>query len=785
MDAFSASTAEFPLTRRLEPGARLHGRFLSGDEPVPGVALHVEAWVASDLPHLFGAKASAAADGTFIVEHLPRRNIALLAAKSGFLPHRATLELNEEDVDLGTIALERGGTIALLVFDDANQPVANATINAGSGRVATSDAKGKALLRDVPANRPIRVVATSDGHLRESVELRPPFEDVKLRLPRGFVVQGRIADPDGAPIPSASIRVENGPAYRVDEARDDGTFAITLKPGEEAKLAFSSPSTTELIVPIAAGGAGEIRDLGTITAPRGVTVTGRIASLDGIPVAGARIWSPKQSAQGPLVAYMNNELVEATSAADGTFSVTGLRAAPLVLRVDAAGFARVFRNVQLDGSVPSVALGDVLVPKGATVRVKTRASEAMARIDTRGESLDIDLLTAAVRDGVATVPHVTPGPATITIVRNHRTVCEKRVTVDGEAEMTVECNPLQTAVRGSVLIGASPAREGLLTWSSTSQSRAAAAIMERTSPNGLRQQQAWGASDAPVTATVDDAGRFETAELRPGRWHVSYGGTSQDVEIPESEEFELALRFHDTTVSGVIVDRDGAPVPRAVVEVTTANASMLAREDGSFDLRGLVAGEHEVRARAVDGRTAIERVHIEEGRDTPPLRLVLEAERPSEVRIAVTRGGQPAAGAFVFVELENEGQRILTADASGVATLRVADNSIARRFRLAGYDNGMWAFDSWRSREQQALVLAIDRVGNLAISGGSGSVEIVRSDGWNVSQLLRRIGAAPQVHPAAPLLLNGLAPGNYMVAVGAKTLQAEVSAGRSRALDFE
>ena len=785
IDLFSASMAEFPMTRRLEAGSRLHGQLLAGKEPVPGAAVAVEAWIANDVPHLFSVEATAAADGTFVIEHLPRRAIALIASKSGFLPHRATLELNEQDVDLGAIALERGGTIDLVVVDDAEQPVPNAKIDAGSGRVATSDAKGKARLSDVPANRPIRVTATAGGHLRETIELRPPFDDTKVRLPRGFVVQGRIADPERVPLASASIRIEADTSYRIDETRDDGTFEITLKPGEEVKLALSSPTTGELVVPIAAGAAGEVRDLGVVTAPRGFAVAGRVVAADGSPVPGARIWSPKQSAQGPLVAFMNNELFEATTAADGTFKVAGLNAMPLVLRVDAPGFARTFRSVQLDGSVPSIELGDVVVSSGATLRVRTRAGEATARVDTRGESLDIDLLTAAVRDGVATVPHVAAGPATVTVVRNRRTVCEKRFTIEDDDEVTIDCDPIQTAVRGTVLIGTAPARGGVLTWASTNQPRAGAAIMERTSPNGLRQQQAWGVADAPLTANVDDAGRFERDEIRPGLWNVSYGGASQQVEIPQSEELTLSLRFNDTTVTGVVVDREGQPVPRTVVEVTTANAAMLAREDGTFDLRGLVAGEHEVRARTFDGRTATERVRIDEGRDTPPLRLVVGAARPSEVRIAVTRGGQPAAGAFVFAELENEGQRILTTDATGTATLRIAESSGAKRLRLAGFDQGSWSFGTWRTRDDDAIALNIDRGGTLTIAGASGEVEIVRADGWNVSQLLRRIGAPPRVDPATPLLLGGLAPGSYTVAVGAKTLQAEVTAGHSRALSFE
>jgi hypothetical protein len=784
VDAFSASTAEFPFSRRLQAGASLRGRFVSNDEPVPGVVLNVEAFVAADLARLFTTEAKSGADGTFVIGHLPRRTIALLAAKSGYLPHRTTLDLDGEVIDLGAIALERGGTIAVRVINDANQPVADAKLDAGGNRIATSDAKGIARLTDVPVNAPLRVTATADGHLREEAELRPPFEEATVRLTRGFVVRGRVADADRLPVTNAAIRVETGPAYRIADAGDDGAFALTLQPGVDAKLTLSAPSAGELVVPVAGGAAGDMRDLGTIVMPNGLAIAGRIVAPDGTPLGGARIWSPRQTSQGPLVAFMNNELLDATSAADGTFTIGGLKAAPLVLRVDAPGYARAYRTVQLDGATPAVALGDIALSYGATVRVKTTAADATARVDTRGESLDIDLVTAVVRDGVATLPHVPTGSATITVVRDRRTVCEKRVTIDG-AELSVECNPVQTAVRGSVLVGTTPARGGTLTWTSATRAHTAAAIVERTTAGGLRQQQAWGTADVPLMTDVDDAGQFETHELRPGRWQVSYGGSSQQVDIPESEQFDVALRYHDTTISGVVVDRDGKPVPRAVVEVRTANASMLARDDGTFELRGLVAGEHEIRARAMDGRIAMDRIIIEDSRAAAPLRLVLEAERPAEIRIAVTRGGQPAAGAFVFVEIEQEGQRILTADATGMATLRLSEGERAKRLRLAAFAPGWWAFNDWRDRADATLAVAIDRVGALAVTGASGPVEIVRADGWNVSQLLRRIGAPPQADPSTQMLLTGLEPGSYRIAVGTKSLLAEVTAGRERVIDFE
>jgi len=782
-DAFSASTAELPLTRRLEAGAHVRGRVLDGDEPLSGVTVALETWAAGNLAKILNANATTGADGSFTIGHLPRGAAAMVVSKPGFIPHRDTLELKGAGLDLDPIRLERGAAITLRVLDDAGQSIAGARIDAGSGRVATADAEGKAVLKDAPTTRPVRVTVSADGHLEESADLRPPFEDASIRLQRGFVVKGTVSDADGVPVSAALVRIENGSSYSVEETQDDGTFAFTLKPGTDVKLVFASPAANELVVPVAAGTAGEIRDLGTLRAPKGLSVTGRVVGPDGSPVAGARVWSPKQSPLGPLVAFMNNELVEASSSADGTFSVSGLQALPVLLRVDAPGYARTFLELQLDGSVPSVSAGDVVLTHGATVRVRTRVTDAVARVDPRGESLEIDILSAAVRDRVATVPHVPSGSATVTIFRDRRTVCEKRITIDRD-DLTVDCDPIDTLVRGSVLVGATPARGGKIMWTPATTPRVGAAIMERRSPNGLRQQQVWGAGDAALMTELDDAGRFETRELRPGRWNVSYGGPAQPVEIPELEEFEVSLRFSDTVVSGVVVDGNGKPVPRALVEIRSANAVTMTGDDGTFELRGLAAGEHDVRARSREGRTAAERVRIEEGRPMPPLRLVLQETPAAEVRIAVTRRGVPAAGAFVFADLENEGQRVLTTDADGMAILRIGEDSRATRVRVAAFADGLWSFGGWRGRDQRSLSVPIEDGGSLSITGASGEIEIVRADGWTVSQLLRRLGLPPYASASAPFVLSGLAPGTYTVAARGRTMQADVTAGRKRELDF-
>ncbi len=777
LDSFSTNVAELPLTRRLQSGSAVRGRFAAGDDPVAGVAVAVEGFVAGDVAHVFTEKTTAGNDGAFLIEHLPRRQLIVTATKSGFLPHRATIETDRDAIDLGTIQLERGASVALTVTDDQEQILSGATVDAGQGRTAVADAKGIARLSDVPANHPFRVTVAAKHHLAQTTELRPPFEDVRVRLPRAFVVKGRVVDADRLPV-HATMRIESGNSYTVDETGEDGAFEAALAPSRDVKIAFSSASTSEIAVPVAGGNGGEVRELGTIAAPRGLVVAGRIVAADGTPVAGARVWTPKQSDKGPLIAFMNGELVEASSGADGAFAVSGLKAAPLLLRIDAPGLARAYRSVQLDGSLPRIELGDVALDRGSTLRVKTRAADATARVDLRGDGIDIDMLSAAVREGSAVLPHVPLGNVTLAIVRDRRTVCGKQLTI-ADAEESVECNPLTTNVRGNVVVGTSPARGGTLVWSSATAPKAASAILERTTASGLRMQQAWGVGDAPVMVTVDDRGRFETSELRPGRWNVSLGGAAQQIDIAAEEQSEVALRFADTLLSGIVVDSEGKPQPRVVVQIASASAFMASAEDGTFAFRGLAAGEYEVRARGRDGRTATERARIEDGRESPPVRLVLGAERPAEIRISVLRvSGEPAAGAFVFVDLESEGQRILTTDAAGAASLHVPD--AVKRFRIAAFGDGTWAFGTWR--EPAPAAIRLERGGGFTIiaSAISGDVEIIRADGWNVSQLLRRLGAAPRIAPDVPLVVGGLAPGSYTVAAGGKSAQVEVSASQSR-----
>jgi hypothetical protein len=108
-------------------------------------------------------------------------------------------------------------------------------------------------------------------------------------------------------------------------------------------------------------------------------------------------------------------------------------------------------------------------------------------------------------------------------------------------------------------------------------------------------------------AVVDGEGRYEIRALLPGRYTLTarasgYGEASAEVEVPSDPNEmkepvsadELKLSLADQTVTGVVVDDKGKPVPGATVEVTgdgqSSRGSLTADDAGRFTIRKLVKG---------------------------------------------------------------------------------------------------------------------------------------------------------------------------------------------------
>lgn len=345
----SGRPSEFPAQVTLRSGATLTGRFTDeAGRPVAGAKVLFESWVAPDVTGLTRTVVETASDGTWTVTGLPAGESVLLAQARGFAPYRARHDLKQGKTDLGTASLRRGKPLRIAVLDDVGEPVAEAVVEGGVGLSAHTDAKGLAVLKEIDPGTALDLSVRAPRYLPWRSRIDPPFPSLqRVGLQRAFTVTGSLLGPDGSPVDGGLAVLRRGSLSSSMSLQPGGGFELELPPGVAAELTLSSPATRELRMTLEAGLPGEVRDLGALRAPSGVEVTGRVTSADsGRPVTGARIWLPRPSESGWLLAWADRDLIEATSAEDGSFRLTGAPDGPLQLRIDAAGFARAHRAVQ-------------------------------------------------------------------------------------------------------------------------------------------------------------------------------------------------------------------------------------------------------------------------------------------------------------------------------------------------------------------------------------------------------------------------------------------------------
>lgn len=249
------------------------------------------------------------------------------------------------------LALETG-SLSGVVRDDQSQPLAAVTVTAWSpnGAVAGSAvsdgigaytisglAPGTYVLSGEGAGRPGRFnggSATLEGAAGISVPSGEDLTGVDLVLGPGGVLSGQVTDLDGDPVAGASVTgYSNGGFMSAPATTDlDGRFLLDGVPVGQVAVRVTHPEFTETWWPAADSRAGA--QLLTVTdgsrttdvdleVRRGARIVGVITSA-GAPVAGATITAWKDGGATPI---------EAISAVDGTYAVTGL--APGVYRLEA------------------------------------------------------------------------------------------------------------------------------------------------------------------------------------------------------------------------------------------------------------------------------------------------------------------------------------------------------------------------------------------------------------------------------------------------------------------
>ncbi|HMB54228.1 MAG TPA: carboxypeptidase-like regulatory domain-containing protein, partial [Thermoanaerobaculia bacterium] len=574
----------------------------------------------------------------------------------------------------------------------------------------------------------LKLRVEAPGFLPAEATLSPPWPDpAVVTLERGLSVTGVYADASGVPVADGNVRIETGSSFRDDSLDPGGGFELLLEPTVDHVLVLASPHTPESRVRVPAGQAGEHRDLGPILAAPGLVAYGRIVSAaDGLPLGGARIWTPRVRRHGAVAAWAFGDVVEAKSDATGDFAVTGLDRRVHELVVEVPGHARRYVEVRPEEGEDAVDLGNVEISPGATVAVDVdphlgeAAEHLEARLDLRGDWRDLDMLFAPVVDGRAEFVHVPAGRSLLTVRVGHEIVCERSVVVTDDEPVEVACDRARDDVAGQVWVGDQLASRGVLTWRPPPAGDAGAVIFNRSSPRGARQQRAVGVGRLPVVVEVVDDGSFRSDRLVAGRWQVSWQADGGEpfvpltVDVPTGGVAGLDLRFDGVVVSGWVLDEDEEPVAGAVVGEVGGGATVLSGEDGGFRLAGLDAGSLSLQARWRDRYSEVAEVVVEADRPPQPVELRVRRRHGGLVPVEVwTAAGAPARGAFVFFEADpGASTRVVSADLDGRAELAYPE-PVPERVRVAVHVDGRWVLGDWVALDEatDGLVLEVPATG--------------------------------------------------------------------------
>ncbi|MCI0589343.1 MAG: carboxypeptidase-like regulatory domain-containing protein [Planctomycetes bacterium] len=533
------------------------------------------------------------------------------------------------------IVLEQGRSLSGRVVDAEGRPVAGASVRAdgdweasrkrGTGRAFRQSAQrdetggdGTFRLPGLP-DSPLYMEVSLEGRGRTVLgDLEPGREDLLVML-RPCGISGTVrAAGDGRPIAAFSVgawsRVPQGrPGRRVfprSFESPDGTFEwLDLGPGP-VRVSVSAPG----FVPATLEGVevkdGEVTGGLDVRLARAAEVRGRVVEAgSGAPVAGAKVrWSEVGAPRQPVGIRLG-----VSTGADGTFLLSGVKAARLRIEADHAEFLpatvetlevregeRVegfVLEAQRAGAIEGVAIrADGSPLAGGSVRALPAKTEGVM-YGGEGWSADIGA------DGAFRIGGLRPrkyrveawatrieewGPAPAPLLRGLAEVEAGRATrVEFREPVAGNCT-----VRGRVL----RAGKGL----------AGVPVLIAPALAG-EDPDLFGWVEDRFRAVAAADGSFEISRVPAGEATLSIGGPSNPASFPLRVPEGGVLVFDAILPSGAIegsVTRasDGSPVPHAQVGVTAVegrpfHGGATSDAKGRFRVEGLSPGSYSVRVR--------------------------------------------------------------------------------------------------------------------------------------------------------------------------------------------
>ncbi len=405
----------------LDPAVRYTGRVLSpAGEPVAGATVRLIAGGEGPVP--IDDRFESGTDGTFTFRAPP--DAVLEATHAGYAPGRARLGLSEAITRRVTIRLRSAdeGTVSRTVHgrvvDPDGEPLAEAAVSARAGghgaEVETqTDAEGQFALEGLLDEEYEVQASHHDFVPAEVTGIRPPAK-VTLKLGRGARLVGRVTR-KGSDEPVTGFLVTIGKQqgavavepYRTQVIYDSsghyqidgvgrGTYDVMIladgcEPGLRKDVAVDPALTGEVTVDFELDRGGEI--------------TGRVVEAEGgAPIGGAAV-----SREGPMaraVIQVTN-LGSTVTAADGTFTLSGLAAGPHSISVSAEHHhARIISAIQVEP-------GETTGPISVSLTRLAEGEDAKLELVGIGAALaadgDVLVINAVIPGGGAAEVGLAPG----------------------------------------------------------------------------------------------------------------------------------------------------------------------------------------------------------------------------------------------------------------------------------------------------------------------------------------------------------------------------------------
>lgn len=700
--------AQGPIDVRLGPTRPLAGRVLDARSrsPLPGALV----WVGQPLL----AVTRADAGGRF---RLPvgGGEVHLQAAAAGHL-RGAQRAAGSSAARSAEVLLEAAGSLSGIVVDGEGRPVDGAEVRARSAaswereadRSLRSGADGSFRFAGLPPKALFEVTARREGSapatgVAGAALPGRPAPPLRLVLTAGATLRGRVAGEAGAPVAGARLVLvpspqggvtdelrhpRQRPPQQVEAAADaEGAFEVRHLAAGRYDLRATAPGFAPLLVPgIELAASPAPLDLGLVTLAAEAAIEGEVVDARGEPVAGAEV---EAVASEELRTFRSGALAPAPSAAAATdergrFRIGELRPGD---RLDLTvrhprHVAKRLPEVEAPTSEPlRIALvdarsiaGRVLGPDGEPVA----GVVVNARGECRGEARGVLTVSSTDAAGDFRIEGLAPGRCDLVASAEGFVPAERRG-LEVPAERDLEGLVLRLE-RGEVLEGVvvdedgAPAADAMVTARTDSRSGAGRF-------GGLRDE-------------TDGDGRYRLEGLAPGTYDIHAFGsltgaqaTAQVEVVAGVNRLDLRLiRKNQATVSGRVLDPDGAPVAGAAVQLSQESSSsgVTTQGDGSFEI-SIEPGSYTATA---SGRGWADSdplpVEVAAGQPVSGLELRL---RPGGAIAGRLLGVEPADLGRVRVRASRIGRRSFGGEAVGVVDREGS-------YRISGLSPGEWQVEA-------------------------------------------------------------------------------------------